>query len=82
MPDNGDSIFIYHLNSLQFSKITVKNEHKNRLHMSDSWCVEGKIYSVSAGLKQIIELSPKDKKILEYYNISDDKNEAIEKASW
>ncbi len=80
MPDNGDSIFIYHLNSLQFSKITVKNEHKNRLHMSDSWCVEGKIYSVSAGLKQIIELSPKDKKILEYYNISDDKNEAIEKS--
>lgn len=68
MPDFGQYIWIYSLN--RFDKIEIKNPNKTRILISNFWEFEQKLYAVSEGLKQIIEINIDDRKIDNYYNLN------------
>ena len=74
MPDLGNSIWIYHLDRECFSEIPINNSGKVRLSMYNFWIHNNKIYTVSNGLKQIIEIDIKERQIESYYNICKEGN--------
>lgn len=69
IPDNGRNIWIYSKDDCRFTNIEVINPYKLRLEIYDYWKYEGKIFAVSIGLKQIIEINTKEKRIDNYYEI-------------
>ncbi len=70
MPVYGESIWIYNTISQELSEIFIDNQDKRLLDIQDFWKFNNKIYVVSNGLGQIIEINPKDKKIINYYQLS------------
>lgn len=70
MPIYGESIWIYNTISRELYEIFIDNQDKKLLNIRDFWKFDNKIYVVSNGLGQIIEISPKDKKIINYYQLS------------
>lgn len=77
IPDTGDSIWVYELDKSQFRKIGIKNPDKVRLMIVNFWQVDKKIFAVSMGLKQVIEVNIRDKRIENYYGLCDISNERI-----
>lgn len=70
IPYNADIIWVYGLESLQFTSIEIANLYKIETVMLNAWKYGEKIFIVSNGLKQILELSTSEKKIDNYYNLS------------
>lgn len=77
MPNRGDCIWVYQLNTSKFYNIKINNPNKKRILIVDFWVYEGNLYVVSAGLKQIIEISLLEKRVINYYNLTDNKDEKI-----
>ncbi|MCI9401920.1 MAG: hypothetical protein HFJ07_19650 [Lachnospiraceae bacterium] len=69
MPDRGNSIWIYHLDMECFSEIPINNSGKVQLSVCNFWIHDNKIYAVSNGLKQVIEIDIKKRQIENYYDI-------------
>ena len=69
MPDIGEYIWIYHLD--QFEKIEISNPNNTRILINNFWEFEEKIYAVSVGLNQILEINIENKKIDNYYNLAE-----------
>ncbi len=67
LPVDGGSIWVYSMEEDRFSEIAIANPHKEPLSIHDLWKYDDKIYAVSIGLKQIIEINTKEKKIENYY---------------
>lgn len=67
-PDLSKYIWIYYNNKLE--KIEIKNPNKERLLINNFWIFEDKIFAISLGLKQIIEINIEQRKIEKYYNLS------------
>lgn len=72
MPDNGAAIWIYDIKKNNFSKITLNNPNKVRLKVYDFWKYENKLFAVSNGLGQIIEIDIIKKKIEKYHILCDE----------
>lgn len=70
MPDVGDSIWVYQLQSGQFKQIEINNPQKVRLSINNFWIYNKKILAVSVGLRQIIQIDVQEKRIDCYYNIN------------
>lgn len=77
MPDRGESIWVYRLDKAEFYEIEIRNNRGVRLGIYDFWHYDKKIYAVSIGLKQLIEISSKDRKIQGYYNLCQNSDEQI-----
>jgi hypothetical protein len=77
MPNTADCIWCYDLNTVDFQKIVLVNPDNVRLMMIDFWKCENLLWVVSMGLKQIIEIDIKKKEVIDYYNITDQEDEAI-----
>lgn len=69
MPDFGKSIWIYHLNTGHFSEIPINNPERIRLGVGHFWIYDNKVYAVSNGLKQVIEINIAERRIENYYDI-------------
>ncbi len=69
MPDRGNNIWIYQLKESQFQPIKIHNPNRVRVSITDFWQVDEKIYAVSNGLKQVIEINIDDKRIDNYYSL-------------
>lgn len=67
LPANGSSIWVYDLDSYSFSEICINNSEKVFLSVYDLWEYDNKIFAVSIGLKQIIEINAIEKKVENYY---------------
>lgn len=71
MPDMGDSIWVYQLESAEFKRIAINNPNDKRLSIGNFWIYNKKIVAVSMGLNQIIEIDIQTKKIDNYYNLNE-----------
>lgn len=74
MPAYGKSIWIYNTISYRFDEICIHNSSNVLLNMRDFWEYENKIYVVSNGLGQILEIDPVAKKIENYYHLSNSRS--------
>ncbi len=74
LPDKGQDIWCFHLAECVWKKIEVQNTQKVRLLCSNAWFFNNRLYIVSIGLGQIIELDLKSERIINQYNLCD-KNE-------
>lgn len=63
MPDKGDRIWIYNIEKHSFSSINIDNPNRVRLSIWYFWEYDNKVYAVSKGLKQILEINIVEKKV-------------------
>ena len=77
MPDTGDYIWIYQLEKREFKQIKVNNPKKGRLAINNFWLHGKKIFAVSIGLRQIIEIDTDKKCIVNYYDLDGNISESI-----
>ena len=57
LPDMGENIWCYNIVADMWAKIKVNNPQRVRIACTNAWVVQGKLYVVSIGLKQILELN-------------------------
>lgn len=76
-PDKGRFIWIYDMEKKSFTKTEVKNPEFSRIRMFDKWLVNETIWCVSYGMNQIIEMDLATEKIVGYYDIFTDKEDAV-----
>lgn len=69
MPYLGKYIWIYHMN--KFEKITIENSTGMNILINNFWQFENKLFAISIGLKQIIEINIEQRKIDSYYSLND-----------
>lgn len=69
LPDLSEHIWIYHAD--EFEKIEIKNPDKVRILINNFWIFDDKLYAVSVGLKQILEINLEKRRIDNYYTIYD-----------
>ena len=69
MPVYGKSIWIYNINCCRFDEICINGSNSILLNIRDFWKFDNKIYMVSNGLGQILEIDPSVKKIENCYCI-------------
>lgn len=69
MPDIGECIWIYQLETSQFKKIEIDNPNKVRIAITNFVKIGEKLFAVSKGLKQILRIDIKRKIIEKYYNL-------------
>ncbi len=67
MPDNGDILWIYNTYTKKFSKICIDNPNKVKVGTCEFCEHNNKLFIVSSGLGQIIEIDITKKKIDNYY---------------
>ena len=67
LPDIGQYVWIYHHN--QFEKVEIKNPNGVRLLINNFWIFDEKLYAISVGLKQIIEINIKERRIDNYFDL-------------
>lgn len=77
LPDKGDCIWCYDLSKDNFTEIKVENPNHIDIMIGDFWKCGNEIWAVSVGLKQIIEIDIKKKKIVNYYTIPNGKEVEI-----
>lgn len=77
MPDVGTCIWVYELEKARFQKIEVNNPNNVRLSIMNFWEHDDKIFAVSIGLNQIIQINIKEKKIENYYSLGNDREMKI-----
>ena len=70
MPDNGNNIWTYNISSKCFSNIGIENPNKVRIGINDFWRDDNKLFAVSNGLNQVIEINITEKKIENCYVLS------------
>ncbi len=80
MPDCGDSIWVYQLDNSQFHRIKIENPEGVQISITNFWQDNGKIIAVSIGLRQIIEINIKERKIENSYQICKSKNVKISRS--
>lgn len=68
-PVNGSSIWVYDVQGGTFSEISIDKQYADGLEMHDFWEYGGRIFAVSIGLRQIIEIDTKKKKVENFYNL-------------
>ena len=79
IPNKGNSIWLYSTDNNRFAEIIIHNPDKVYLGIFDYWVYENKIFAVSIGLKQIIEIDADKRKIDNYYKICE--NEGISRST-
>lgn len=67
VPDKEPCVWIYNLDNCQFSQLRIDNPQNIRLSIIFFWLYGSRIYAVSEGLKQIIEIDAKNKKVEKYF---------------
>ncbi|NBH19516.1 hypothetical protein D3Z55_19305 [Clostridiaceae bacterium] len=77
LPDRGSDIWFYHFANGLWTHIPLENPDKVRVGCFNTWLIEEKLYMVSIGLKQIIELDTKKECIINYYDLPINTNENI-----
>lgn len=77
LPDIGNDIKCYHLSDKLWMNIPVINPLNLRICCSNAWFVQSKLYIVSIGLRQIIELNLETESIDNYYNLSINNDDII-----
>lgn len=73
MPIYGRSIWVYSVVNENFCEICINNPKEVLLNIRDVWEYNNRIYAISTGLGQLIEIDLIEKKIKNYYSISQDK---------
>lgn len=73
-PDIGRYIWVYLLKTSEFEKIEVKNEKNIRLVFNNFWKYGERIFAISVGLGQIIEIDINKREIIAYNDLSDSTN--------
>ncbi len=73
MPIYGKSIWVYSMVDDNFCEIRVNNPNEGLINIQDLWEYNNKIYAISTGLGQLIEIDLNEKKIKNYYSIIQDK---------
>ena len=81
MPDKGNCIWCFDLFTKEFQKIEIINPEYLSVGIGDFWRCEGIIWAVSGGLKQILEIDIKKKKVVGYYKITTQEDENIAKCA-
>ncbi len=69
LPDTGKAIWIYNIRENGFSKIILDNPQNVRLAVYDFWMHDHKLFVVSNGLGQIIEIDIINKKVKDTYTL-------------
>ena len=77
LPDTGENIWCYHVSSDTWKKIVVDNPQKIRIACTNSWIIEDKLYIVSIGLKQILEVDISREIVTFYYDLPVKNGESI-----
>jgi hypothetical protein len=80
MPDFSSCIWVYNIEQDKFQKIEIDNPNNIRLSISWFWIIGDCIFAISIGLKKVIVIDSKKKKIINYYGLSDDLKESISKS--
>lgn len=71
MPDISNNIWAYQLDNLRYERIGLANPDKVRVGIANFWQYGEKIFAVSVGLKQIIEIDIKQRRVTDYYDLCD-----------
>lgn len=69
LPDLANDIRCYHLSDNSWVSISIDNPEKVRIGCSNAWVVQERLYVVSIGLKQVIELNLENECISKYHNL-------------
>ena len=72
MPAKGKSILVYQCSSQKFSEIEIDNPDNVSLGINNFYLYEDRIFALSSGLKQLIEIDVNKKKIENYYSFDVD----------
>lgn len=70
MPDMGECIWVYNVVNLEFRQIVIQNPNNVRLFCTGTWQCGNRLFTLSGGLKQIIEIDIKKKVVDGYYTIT------------
>lgn len=81
MPDKGDCIWCYDLLTKEFQKIEIINPNYLSAGIGDFWLCDEILWAVSGGLKQILEIDIKKKKVAGYYKIPTQEDENLAKCA-
>lgn len=81
MPDKGNCIWCYDLLTGKFQKIEIANPDSISVGIGDFWRCGEILWAVSVGLRQLLEIDIKKKKVIGYYKITDQKNENIARSA-
>lgn len=69
MPDNSNSIWVYHLKEKNFHEIKISNPNNVRIGMTHYWKFNEKIIAISHGLNMLFEIDIQEKKIDNSYQL-------------
>jgi hypothetical protein len=70
LPDCGEDIWCYHITEKIWTRISVENTSHVRLCVDVAWIINGSMYMISRGSKQVIEVDIVQHKVSRYYNIA------------
>lgn len=70
IPDNGKCIWVYNEENHRLAEIQINNPDMVRLAIYGFWKYENKLYTVSYGLKKIIEIDLIEMQALNYYDLN------------
>lgn len=65
--DNGDSTLVYDLKNGSFTKVRMNNEPHVKMEILGVYEYNERLYAVSGGLKQVIEIDIKSREVTGYY---------------
>lgn len=80
MPNYGNCIYCYDLLTNNIKEIEINNPNQVVLGIGDFWVEKGTLWAVSVGLRQVIEIDINEKRICNYYNITDQQDEVLAKS--
>lgn len=81
IPNYGEYLWCYDLSTGISTKVEIANPNQGRIGILDFWKHNNSLWAVSTGLKQILEIDMNSKKVLSYYEITDQKDEVIARSA-
>ncbi len=81
LPDLANDIKFYHLSDNSLTGISINNSEKIRIACSNAWIIQEKLYIVSNGLKQIIEIDLEKECVSNYRDLPAEVNDRISGSS-
>ena len=69
LPDKGENIWCYHILADTWKRVIIDSSPKLRIACTNAWIMQDKIYIVSIGLKQILEIDVLKEEVTSYYNL-------------